>query len=346
MAVYNDCGLATSAVCYLPPTEGCTTPSPITVIGYDNPHIADDPEVEIHFISYVCADIYVTTLKLVPPTIAVDPKEVPFTIPAGAPEHLVFSVKDVHGYPVSGIKVTITNVGAFGVGSSGYSWMASAGTTGCKGEVDWGFVGPVSGRYYISAEFTHTITECPLPCGWPGITTDATFEAVYKAPVVDTTAPVVEASAPATVTAPMVTVTGKVTDNVAPVSLWIGAMKVDFAPDGTFSAKVEVAEGANTIKVVAFDAAGNMGDKTLTVTYAVPKVTVVKVQIGSDIMTVNGNAVQIDAPAEIMNGRTFLPLRAISEALGATVDWIAETQGITVTPVSYTHLTLPTIYSV
>jgi hypothetical protein len=321
-------------VCGVVEGPGCEYGLPIRVVGYDNPNLADDPMVNLYFVSFG-AKIKITSFKLVPPTVTVDPKEVPFTIPATA-THVTFTVTDAHGHGASGVNVIILNTpvdGApfgFGVDASGYSWSATAGATGCKGEVDWAFVPPYSGKYSIRAT-TSTLITCTLPCGWLGINTKTTLEAVYQAPVVDTTKPVVEASAPAEVTAPMVTVSGKVTDNVGVASLWIGAMKVDFAPDGTFSAKVEVAEGANTIKVVAFDAAGNMGDKTLTVTYAVPKVTVVKVQIGSDIMTVNGKAVQIDAPAEIMNGRTFLPLRAISEALGAMVDWIAETQGITVT---------------
>jgi phosphoribosylformimino-5-aminoimidazole carboxamide ribonucleotide (ProFAR) isomerase len=214
----------------------------------------------------------------------------------------------------------------------GSSYQYHTGTTGSNGKVIYPFGPGVGGRYAA------TIVPDVAQSGAPKAPLQKfmslmklLFETVYQAPVVDTTLPVVEASAPAEVTAPMVTVSGKVTDNVGVVSLWIGATKVDFAPDGTFSAKVEVAEGANTIKVVAFDAASNMGEKDLTVTYVVAKVTVVKIQIGSDIMTVNGKAVQIDAPAEIKNGRTFLPLRAISEALGATVDWIAETQGITVT---------------
>jgi hypothetical protein len=333
-AVLSDCDLPTSKVCGVVEGPGCEYGLPIRVVGYDNPNLADDPMVNLYFVSFG-AKIKITSFKLVPPTVTVDPKEVPFTIPATA-THVTFTVTDAHGHGASGVNVIILNTpvdGApfgFGVDASGYSWSATAGATGCKGEVDWAFVPPYSGKYSIRAT-TSTLITCTLPCGWLGINTKATLEAVYQAPVVDTTKPVVEASAPAEVTAPMVTVSGKVTDNVGVASLWIGAMKVDFAPDGTFSAKVEVVEGANTIKVVAFDTAGNMGDKTLTVTYAVPKVTVVKVQIGSDIMTVNGKAVQIDAPAEIKNGRTFLPLRAISEALGAMVDWIAETQGITVT---------------
>jgi hypothetical protein len=361
----NDCGLPPAVVCASDVAGVCCGREALAVSGYDNPCLEDDPIVDLYFVSPCGADILIDSFTLVPPTIKVDPKEVPFTIPASA-TRVTFTVTDAHGHGAPLVSVSISGV-QFNSSSSGYGWnvpggnyvsipvgqlidmidgidgpedipsnvtlaylipMASAGMTGKNGEVDWAFVPPYSGYYIVIANMP---SGCPLPCGWYGIDGAALIEAKYQAPVVDTVKPVVEASAPAEVTSPMVTVSGKVTDNVGVVSLWIGAMKVDFAPDGTFSAKVEVAEGANTIKVVAFDAAGLMGDKTLTVTYAVPKVTVVKIQIGSDIMTVNGKAVQIDAPAEIVNGRTFLPLRAISEALGATVDWIAETQGITVT---------------
>jgi len=329
----NDCGLATAYVCSSVVGAGCATGLPITIVGYDNPNLADDPMVNLYF-ELNKAKISITSFKLVPPTVKVDPAEVPFTIPATA-THVTFTVRDAHidsvtkiGHGAPGVEVKISGNTGFSSGASGYIWTATAGITGKTGEVDWAFVPPYSGKFKISATVTNT---CELPCGWPGINTSATLEAKYQAPVVDTTKPVVDATAPTEVTAPMVTVAGKVTDNVSVVSLWIGAMKVDFAPDGTFSAKVEVVEGANTIKVVAFDAAGNMGDKTLTVTYKKAEFTVVKVWIGSDIMTVNDKATQLDVAPEIKDGRTFLPLRSIAEALGATVDWIAETKGITVT---------------
>jgi hypothetical protein len=53
--------------------------------------------------------------------------------------------------------------------------------------------------------------------------------------------------------------------------------------------------------------------------------------IGTDIVTVNGKATSIPAVPEIVNGRTFVPIRFVAETFGATVDWLAETQGITIT---------------
>lgn len=218
---------------------------------------------------------------------------------------------------------------------SGSSYMYHTGTTGSNGKVIYPFA-PGTGGMYAA-----TITPDVAQEGAPVAPLKAfmslmklTFQTTYVPPVVDTEAPVVTVTTPADgskVTADTVKVAGTATDNVGVVSLWVGSQKIDFAPDGSFSTMVTLDKGANTIKVVAYDAAGNKGEKDVTVTYAPAKVTVVKVTIGSDIMTVNGAAVQLDAAPEIVNGRTFLPLRAISEALGATVDWIPDTQGITVT---------------
>ncbi len=44
---------------------------------------------------------------------------------------------------------------------------------------------------------------------------------------------------------------------------------------------------------------------------------------------VNGEPLDADAEAEIIDGRTFVPLRAIAEALGAEVEWKQESRGIT-----------------
>lgn len=70
-----------------------------------------------------------------------------------------------------------------------------------------------------------------------------------------------------------------------------------------------------------------LGAKTITVT------------IGKDKAMVGEQELALDAPASIRNGRTYVPLRFISEALGATVDWkqaerliSIQTAGTAVTP--------------
>ncbi|MFO7655431.1 MAG: copper amine oxidase N-terminal domain-containing protein, partial [Bacteroidales bacterium] len=45
---------------------------------------------------------------------------------------------------------------------------------------------------------------------------------------------------------------------------------------------------------------------------------------------VNGKKILLDAPPQIRQGRTFVPIRFISEAFGAIVEWDAATRTVTV----------------
>lgn len=53
--------------------------------------------------------------------------------------------------------------------------------------------------------------------------------------------------------------------------------------------------------------------------------------IGSKEIDANGKKITIDSPALIKNSRTFVPLRAISEILGAKVDWDGATKTVSIT---------------
>jgi hypothetical protein len=77
---------------------------------------------------------------------------------------------------------------------------------------------------------------------------------------------------------------------------------------------------------VTIDAAGLV---TMTTTSA-PVTRVIVLTIGTDIVTVDGKATSVDAAPEIVNGRTFVPIRFIAETFGATVTWLPETQGVTI----------------
>jgi hypothetical protein len=46
-------------------------------------------------------------------------------------------------------------------------------------------------------------------------------------------------------------------------------------------------------------------------------------------IVVNGNAISSDVPPQIINGSTMVPVRVISEALGASVSWDSSTQTVT-----------------
>lgn len=59
--------------------------------------------------------------------------------------------------------------------------------------------------------------------------------------------------------------------------------------------------------------------------------TQIQLQIGQKTAYRNKQAVILDAPPLIIKGRTFVPLRFIGEAFGATVDWLAPTKEIRIT---------------
>ncbi len=58
---------------------------------------------------------------------------------------------------------------------------------------------------------------------------------------------------------------------------------------------------------------------------------IIKLTVGSKDATINDKPVTLDVPPVIQDGRTLVPLRFISEAFGAKVDWDDKTRSITIT---------------
>lgn len=71
-------------------------------------------------------------------------------------------------------------------------------------------------------------------------------------------------------------------------------------------------------------------DTTKTVTSKRSDV-IISLQIGSDQMIVNNEVKVLDVPAQIINSRTLVPVRAISEAFGCNVGWDGNTKTVTIT---------------
>lgn len=65
--------------------------------------------------------------------------------------------------------------------------------------------------------------------------------------------------------------------------------------------------------------------------YASRKSTKVHLQIDSDQLYINDKAKTIDVPAKLINGRTMVPARAVTEAFGCSVKWDAATNTVLIT---------------
>ena len=105
----------------------------------------------------------------------------------------------------------------------------------------------------------------------------------------------------------------------------------------TFDSAPIVQQGRTLVPLRAiFEALGATVDwqpaaKTVTAT---KNDTVIQLIVGGQAYK-NGQEVTLDVPAKIINGRTLVPLRFVSEALGATVDWNNGTIAITAAASAY-----------
>lgn len=149
-------------------------------------------------------------------------------------------------------------------------------------QVTWANAGTAAGG--TAGGTTNWTATIPLVAGLNRITVTArdavgkvgtdTIDVTYTPPAGDTTAPTVTISSPApgtTATSPLV-VSGTAADNVGVISVtWAnGAAAANGTATGTasWSASIPLIAGANTITVVALDAAGNSTSATLLMIYA------------------------------------------------------------------------------
>ena len=95
-----------------------------------------------------------------------------------------------------------------------------------------------------------------------------------------------------------------------------------------------IVEGRTLVPLRAiFEALGasvdwNNDEKKVTSTKGSDTITLV---IGEKRLHKNGKEIVLDVPAQIVNSRTMVPARAVSEALGSKVDWNGDTKTVTIT---------------
>ena len=88
--------------------------------------------------------------------------------------------------------------------------------------------------------------------------------------------------------------------------------------------------GRNVVRIEAVDEIGNISTKEIEI--MVYHQVEVRLAIGSRSVTVNGIVAEdeLDVAPYIKQGSTFVPLRVLSEALGAKVEWLADVRGIVI----------------
>ena len=79
----------------------------------------------------------------------------------------------------------------------------------------------------------------------------------------------------------------------------------------------------------ALGAAVSWDGETRTI-FAIKEDTNILMQVGQDCMFVNQEKKEIDSPSVIIDNRTLVPVRAIAEAFGNTVDYDEETKTVTI----------------
>ena len=166
----------------------------------------------------------------------------------------------------------------------------------------------------------------------------STWSKVFDFTIKDTNPPIINLTSPTGNLSTMeskVYIIGTVKDNESGVkSVKVNGNSLALNSDGSFSVTVSLTKGKNTITIVATDKAGNKATKTIIVTYK-PQI-VITLQPDNPYMTVNSISQEIDPgrgtkPVIVSKwNRTVVPIRAIVEALGGTIEWDGTERKVTI----------------
>lgn len=88
----------------------------------------------------------------------------------------------------------------------------------------------------------------------------------------------------------------------------------------------QIAEGLDV------NVAWDQKTKQVTAQYKSPfKTKIVKIPVNGKTATVDSAIVSLDVPAKIINGRTMVPLRFMTQSFGAKVDWNSKSREVNIT---------------
>jgi len=115
------------------------------------------------------------------------------------------------------------------------------------------------------------------------------------------------------------------------VSVTVDNQLIEF-PDQQPFLDTEIGRTYVPLRFVSQALGGTVNWDSPTQTAIIKKENVtINMKIGSSNPTVSGEEKTLDAPARLMNGRTMVPLRFISECLGANVQWDGQNKMVSIT---------------
>jgi hypothetical protein len=129
---------------------------------------------------------------------------------------------------------------------------------------------------------------------------------------------------------PSAGVGGSIAPAAAQTVLEGGSTTFTIIPDVGYSIASVTIDGVSQGAISSYTFTKVMVDHAIHATFEKSQ-TVLVLQIGNSVFTVNGNPMALDSRPIIRNGRTLVPIRAIIEALGGTVDWDGASRKATVT---------------
>ena len=112
-----------------------------------------------------------------------------------------------------------------------------------------------------------------------------------------------------------------------PITVYLDGEKLEFDVNPVME------DGRTLVPMrVIFEALGadvSWDEKTWTATAATDDTTI-QISIDDKNMYKNGELIELDVPARLINSRTLVPVRAVSEGMGAEVYWIGESSTVVI----------------
>lgn len=136
-----------------------------------------------------------------------------------------------------------------------------------------------------------------------------------------------------------ITIEGALADDTKEIEVYVNETKMEF----DVSPRIENDRTLVPMRAI-FETLGasiQWDEDSRTVT-AVKETHVIKITIDNPVMIKNNEEVPLEVPAKIIEDRTMVPIRAVSEGLDALVEWDADTRRVLITTSLSTPLPSPT----